>query len=206
VRLEAFELGKFPVTFAEWDAALAAGAILSQPDDKPNYVKRGWGRDRRPVINVSWHDTQAYIAWLNSKTSGGYRLPSEAEWEYACRAGTTTPYWTGASISKSQGQFNSQSTALVGSYPPNAFGLHDMHGNVSEWCEDVWHDNYDGAPSDGSARVSGGDASFRVLRGGNWSTSPVYLRSASRYWRYRADAGYGLFGFRVARTVQVVSV
>lgn len=201
VRIETFELGKFPITFAEWDAACAAGASLSQLEDKPNYIEHGWGRDRRPVINVSWHDTQAYIAWLNNKTSGGYRLPSEAEWEYACRAGTTAPYSTGAGIAKNQGQFNSQSTTVVGSYPPNDFGLHDMHGNVSEWCEDVWHGNYDGAPIDGSAWIADGDPSFRVLRGGDWHASPAYLRSASRYWRYRADTGYGHFGFRVAKAV-----
>jgi formylglycine-generating enzyme required for sulfatase activity len=194
----AFELGKYPVTFAEWDAALAAGAALEKPRDE------GWGRDRRPVINFSWEDAHAYIEFLNDKRgiSGrpdAYRLPSEAEWEYSCRAGTTTAYSTGAKINEKQARFDSRSTTPVGSFPGNAFGLHDMHGNVWEWCEDAWNENYNGAPTDGSAWLTG-DASSRVLRGGSWSNSPPLLRTASRGRYSPAFHLYGR-GFRVARTV-----
>lgn len=205
VRIDyAFALGKHAVTFAEWDAAIAAGAKLEKPSDE------GWGRDRRPVINVSWNDAKAYLAWLNNKLglegrTDAYRLPSEAEWEYACRAGTTTPFSFGATISTAQAQFSEGSagsakqTVPVGSFPANAFGLHDMHGNVWEWCEDVWNDNYNGAPADGSARLTG-DASSRVLRGGSWYDSPENLRSADRY-RGAATNGIIVLGFRVARTL-----
>jgi formylglycine-generating enzyme required for sulfatase activity len=195
VVINAFELGKYPVTFAEWDAAMAAGANLYKLDDN------GFGRDRRPAIIVSWHDAQAYIAWLNSKTSGGYRLPTEAEWEYACRAGTTTPYSTGDVITTSQAQFGRGSlTTPVGSYAPNAFGLHDMHGNAWEWCEDIWHENYDGAPDDGSAWVSGGDATTRVLRGGSGPNDVDALRSAYRNAHFPNDR-HIISGFRLARAV-----
>jgi formylglycine-generating enzyme required for sulfatase activity len=194
VIIKAFELGKCPVTFAEWDAAIAAGATLP----RANYDR--YGRDRRPVRGVSWVQAQDYIAWLNDKTSRGYRLPSEAEWEYACRAGTTTAYSTGASIRENQAVFGTMSPSLVGSYPPNAFGLHDMHGTVEEWCEDIWNANYNGAPSDGSAWISGSDAPSHVLRGGSWLSQPAALRSARRS-SYNRDFCLGGFGFRVARSV-----
>jgi len=190
----AFELGKYPVTFAEWDAALARGANLHKPDDM------GWGRDRRPVINVSWEDAHAYIAWLNSKTAGGYRLPTEAEWEYACRAGAATVYSTGTAITEKQARFKSTSTVPVGSFPANAFGVHDMHGNVWEGVEDVWFDDYEGAPNDGSAWTEGGDNSYRVLRGGSWNSDPLNLRCAARRIIGPADRDFTL-GFRVARSV-----
>lgn len=189
-----FELGKYPVTFAEWDAALAAGAGLHIPEDS------GWGRDRRPVIHVSWQDANAYIAWLNSKTAGGYRLPSEAEWEYACRAGTTTPYSTGNAITEKQARFSGKSTAPVGSFPANTFGLHDMHGNVWDWCEDVGNANYNDAPTDGSAWLTGNAPLARIIRGGSWDINPLYLRSAFRTGlppTYRKN----FLGFRLARTV-----
>jgi formylglycine-generating enzyme required for sulfatase activity len=206
VRIEAFELGKYPVTFAEWDAAIAAGARLDRGFDE------GWGRDRRPVINVHFKLAKDYIDWLNGKLglegrTDAYRLPSEAEWEYACRAGTTTPYSFGTSITKAQAQFSegdwrsAKMTVPVGSFPANAFGLHDMHGNVWEWCEDVWHETYDGAPSDGSAWASGGDDTRRVARGGAWSSIVDRLRSA-----YRDEAipymGVNSFGFRLARDLE----
>lgn len=193
VRVRAFELGKYPITFAEWDAAIARGAELHKPDD------RGWGRDRRPVIDVSWQDAQAFIARLNRNSSGGYRLPTEAEWEYACRAGTTTPYSTGVSIRYDQARFDSESTAPVGSYPANPFGLRDMHGNVWEWCEDLWHESYDGAPPDGSAWTKGGTTD-RVFRGGDWDTDPPWLRSAHRS-HHVPTLRSRLIGFRVARSI-----
>ncbi len=193
VRIRAFELGKYPVTFAEWDAAVAAGAKLLSPRDA------SWGRDRRPIILVSWEDAQAYIAWLNSSTFGGYRLPSEAEWEYGCRARTMTAYSTGDSISASQARFHSNSTVPVDKYPANAFGLHDMNGNVMEWCEDAWHSDYNGAPEDGAAWTTGDDTGLRVLRGGSWKMGPQNLRCAGRNRLPAVIRGDDL-GFRVART------
>jgi formylglycine-generating enzyme required for sulfatase activity len=212
VRIDyAFAFGKHAVTFAEWDAAIAAGAKLEKPSDQ------GWGRDRRPVTNVNWNDARAYIAWLNGKLglegrADAYRLPSEAEWEYACRAGTTTPFSFGATISTAQANYDGNYTygagkkgeyrgwiTPVGSFPANAFGLHDMHGNVWDWCEDAWNANYKGAPNDGSAWLTG-DASQRVLRGGSWDGVPQGLRSAVRL---RGDPTVRDIssGFRVARTV-----
>jgi formylglycine-generating enzyme required for sulfatase activity len=196
-----FAVGKYEVTFAEWDACVAGGGCA----DNKRPSDQGWGTGRRPVIDVSWHDAKEYVAWLSRKTGKGYRLLSEAEWEYAARAGTTTRYAFGDTISKSQAQFSegpgssAGKTAEVGSFPANKFGLHDMHGNVWEWCEDNWHPNYQGAPGDGSVR-SGGDASLRILRGGSWSGFPDYLRSAVRSGS-PPDLRNNSFGFRLARTL-----
>ena len=156
-----FAAGRFAVTFAEWDAA----GLAHKPRDE------GWGRGRRPVIYVSWEDAKSYAAWLSQKTGKEYRLLSEAEWEYCCRAGTTTKYAFGDSITRQQAQFSegvwgsAKQTVEVGKFPPNAWGLYDTHGNVWEWCEDNWHADYTGAPQDGSV-WQGGDISLRVLRGG----------------------------------------
>ena len=148
-----FAVGRFQVTFDEWDACVAAGGCKHRPKDE------GWGRGKRPVINVSWEEAQAYVAWLSKKTGQQYRLLSEAEWEYAARAGTTTRYPWGddpgvnrANFDGSGSQWSSKQTAPVGSFEPNAFGLHDMIGNVLEWVQDCWNDGYKGAPADGSAR------------------------------------------------------
>jgi len=188
-----FAVGKFEVAFAEWDGCIAAGGCNHRPDD------RGWGRGRRPVINVSWHDAKDYVAWLSRKTGKSYRLLSGAEWEYAARAGTTTRHAFGDTITASQAKYGGGRTVEVGSFPANKFGLHDMHGNVWEWVEDNWHPNYEGAAIDGSA-WPGGDASLRVLRGGSWSSNPDYLRSAKRL---RSPPGLrdSLFGLRLARTL-----
>lgn len=206
-----FALGQHTVTFAEWDAALSAGARLERPGDE------GWGRDRRPVINVSWEDAQAYLGWLNGRLGldgkpDAYRLPSEAEWEYACRAGTTTPFSFGQTITPQQANFDGnytygdgpkgtyhEKTMPVGTYPANAFGLYDMHGNVWEWCADRWHETYQGAPADGSV-WQGGDPSRRVLRGGSWFYTPQVLRSAYRSG-YNPTDRIDFWGFRVARTL-----
>ena len=161
--------------------------------------------DTHPVVCVSWNDAKAYIDWLSKKTGQNYRLLSEAEWEYVARAGTTTPYHFGDIIFPSQANYggNNSGTVEVGSYPANAFGLHDVHGNVWEWVEDCWHDNYNGAPSDGSAWINdchddGKDR--RVLRGGSWNYVPWVLRSAVRGWGDARDrVNYG--GFRIARTL-----
>ena len=195
---EPFAVGAYPVTFEEWDACAADGGCGGyRPDDK------GWGRGRQPVINVSWEDAQAYVKWLSRKTGEEYRLLSEAEWEYAARAGTTTRYSFGNSISKSQANycwFGVGRTTLVGSYPPNAYGLYDMHGNVWEWVQDCWNGSYAGALNNGDAWEVG-DCSCRVLRGGSWFNNSRILRSARRG---RSPTGFRYIsrgGFRVARTL-----
>ena len=147
---------------------------------------------------------QLFLAWLNDRTGGGYRLPSEAEWEYAVRAGSTTKYSWGDAIGSNRAncagcgsRWDSQQTAPVGSFPANAWGLHDMHGNVQKWVADCWNDSYEGAPTDGSAWMDG-DCSLRVVRGGSWFNAPWYLRSALRNWFPRASR-LGDLGFRLAQ-------
>ena len=152
-----------------------------------------------PVINVSWEDAQNYIQWLNQETGRHYRLPTEAEWEYACRAGTTTRYSWGNQFDAQYANNNGQSTTPVGSLLANPWGLYDMHGNLWEWCKDLWHINYNGAPSDGSAWVVG-DEGARVLRGGSWIYDTGLLRSSSRFLRGPSER-YGLVGFRVAQVL-----
>ena len=188
-----FAVGRFAVTFDEWDAAHRRGGVRHNPRDA------GWGRGRRPVINVSWDDAQIYVGWLSQETGKSYRLLSEAEWEYCCRAGTTTTCSFGDTIDEKQAQF-SQRTVEVGSFPANAWGLHDMHGNVWEWCEDNWHENYRGNPPTDGAVWRGGDASLRVLRGGSWDIGPRLLRSADRF-RVLPGIRDNYVGFRVARTL-----
>lgn len=200
-----FAAGKYEVTFDDWDACVReSGCSHYAPD-------QGWGRGRRPVINVSWQDAKAYTAWLSRKSGGRYRLLSEAEWEYAARAGTTTEFSFGNDISPQQANYATtvsyagspvattpRNTVPVGSYAPNAFGLYDVHGNVWEWTEDCWNGNYDGAPTDGTAWLSG-DCSRRVLRGGSWYVIPQFLRSANRD-RFTASMRTSGYGFRVSRT------
>jgi formylglycine-generating enzyme required for sulfatase activity len=147
---------------------------------------------------VSWEDTQAYVDWLSQKTGKSYL--SEAEWEYCCRAGTPTEYSFGDTINRRQAQFRQRETAEVGRFPPNAWGLYDMHGNVWEWCADNWHPTYKRAPGDGSV-WRGGNASFRVRRGGSWASAASWdLRSAYRYSGPFDDRSQYV-GFRVARTL-----
>jgi formylglycine-generating enzyme required for sulfatase activity len=202
-----FAIGRYPVTFAEYDHFCEA-AGRQKPSDQ------GWGRGLRPVINVSRKDAQTYLAWLSQETGKAYRLPSEAEWEYACRAGTTTRYSFGDAITRSQvnaGDLNgiigfrssliSGRTSEVGTHPPNPWGLCDMHGNVAEWVEDDWHEDYRGAPDDGSVwRNKGTDlhSRFCVLRGGSWSNYPSGCRSACRN-SIDTDHRGRYVGFRVAR-------
>ena len=175
-----FAVGVYEVTFAQWDACVAGGGCGGyRPKD------RGWGRGERPVINMSWKDAKSYVAWLSREAGHEYRLLSEAEWEYAARAGTTTEYHWRNSFDSSRVNNGSQ-TVPVGGYAANAFGLHDMRGNVEEWAEDCWHKNYAGAPSDGAAWTGGGNCGLRVLRGGSWLSNPRGLRAAYRYgcqWR-----------------------
>jgi formylglycine-generating enzyme required for sulfatase activity len=158
--------------------------------------------DDHPVVGVSWEDATAYVEWLGGETGQPYRLPSEAEWEYACRAGTTTRYaWGDEPPTPEQANFgrNKGGTTAVGTYPPNPFGLYDMQGNVLEWVEDCWNESYAGAPNDGSAWTTG-DCSRRVLRGGSWGSDPRNLRSARRGRNGAGNRGDGI-GFRVARTL-----
>ena len=199
VRIESFELSKYEVTFEEYDAFTDATG-RERVDDE------GWGRGKRPVINVSWHDAVAYTQWLSSQTGERYRLPSEAEWEYAARAGTETEYSWGNEIGVNLAncfdcgsQWDGDKTAPVGSFRSNRWGLYDMHGNVWEWVQDCYNSSYKGAPGDGSAWESG-DCSYRVLRGGSWYYFPWTLRSALRFWFTAEDQSNYLFGFRVARS------
>ena len=144
-----FAVGKFEVTFAEWDACVAAKACTKAEGKAKD---EGWGRGKRPVINVSWDDiTNEYLPWLSKKTSKSYRLLTEAEWEYAARAGTTTRYSFGDEFSNAKANNDKGKTVDVGQYPANAFGLHDLHGNAWEWVQDCYRDTYAGAPTDGTA-------------------------------------------------------
>lgn len=199
VEVDAFALGKTEVSFEQWDACVQGGACRK--------AEAGWGRGPMPVITVSWQDTQAYLAWLLTKTGHIYRLPSEAEWEYAARDGTTTRYPWGDEVGKNKancrgcgGQWDGRQTAPVRSFDPNRFGLHNMAGNVREWVEDCWHDTYKGAPARGQPAWTSGDCRLRVVRGGSWVNYPDDVRSA---YRNRIDAGgrNDLTGFRVARTL-----
>ena len=192
-------MGKYPVTFEEYDRFVSATGAY-RPDDE------GWGRGTGPAINVSREDARAYAVWLSEQTGKRYRLPSEAEWEYAARAGTTTRYSWGDDIGANRANFGGcgsewdNKTSPVGSFAANAFGLYDMHGNIREWVEDCWHDNYEGAPTDGSAWTTGGDDSLAVLRGGSWGHSPRYLRSANRV-RNRPSGRVNGSGFRLVQDI-----
>ncbi|MCP4237901.1 MAG: formylglycine-generating enzyme family protein, partial [Aestuariibacter sp.] len=194
-----FQIGKYEVTFEEYDTfALATGREL--PDDE------GWGRGKRPVVNVSWYDAKAYAKWLSEQTGQSYRLPSEAEWEYAVRAETETKWYCGddEGCLKKIAWYNDNSdnkTHPVGKKRSNAWGLHDMSGNVWEWVEDDGHENYRGAPDDGSAWVGKKTrGSFRVFRGGSWGNDARRCRSAYRSGGGPGGRGRGL-GFRLSRSV-----
>ena len=183
-----FAVGVYEVTFAQWDACVSAGGCGGH---RPN--DNGWGRGNRPVMNVSWDDAQFYVRWLSQRTGETYRLLSESEWEYVARAGTTTSYNWGNEIGHNRAncdgcgsRWDDEKTAPVGSFSANAWGVYDVHGNVSEWVGDCWNGSYTGAPADGSAWERG-DCAKRVLRGGSWISSPVYLRSANRV---RNPTGY----------------
>jgi len=193
-----FAMGRYEVTFAEYDK-FADATGREKPDDKD------WGRVNQPVINVSWNDATAYVEWLSQQTGQQYHLPSEAEREYAARAGTETKYWWGNEIGSNQANCYGDGcgdsfkyTAPVGSFAANQFGLYDTVGNIWEWCADNWHDNYNGAPTDGSAWE--GDDSRRVVRGSSWINDPDSARAASRGRVSPAVRNY-LMGFRVVRRV-----
>ncbi len=196
VNIQAFALGKYEVSFAEWDACVDAGGCIHRPDDQ-------WGRADQPLINVSWVDAHQYTDWLSEQTGRRYRLPSEAEWEYAARGGTETAYFWGddvgknlANCKKCGSKWGGKQPAPVGSFAPNAFGLHDMHGNIWEWVEDVYQSNYQDAPVDGRPWILGG--SKRVRRGGYWGNYAKDVRSASR-GRDTEHTRRSYLGFRVSR-------
>jgi len=189
-----FAVSKFEITFEDYDRFAGPG----KTDDQ------GWGRGRVPVMKVSWNDAKEYVAWLSAQTGRPYRLLSEAEWEYAARAGSATKYAWGNSIENNRAncygcgsQWDYEQTAPVGSFEPNAFGLHDVHGNVYEWVEDCWNGSYEGAPEDGGAWLSG-DCGRRVVRGGAWDDFPDDLRIALRV-SAAPDRRDSYYGFRVAR-------
>jgi formylglycine-generating enzyme required for sulfatase activity len=197
VDVSSFELGKYEVTFKEWKVCVAFGAC----EHYPYYA--GIGDDNHPIIDVSWSDAQQYIQWLNKVTGNNYRLPTEAEWEYAARAGTTTEYFWGnelehdkASCERCPGKWK-RKLAPVGSFKANAFGLHDMHGNVEELTQDCSNKNYDGAPTDGSAWEAG-DCSERMRRGGSYRSNTInsYLR-----YPYKHNIRSSKTGLRLARDI-----
>ncbi|MDE0204439.1 MAG: SUMF1/EgtB/PvdO family nonheme iron enzyme [Candidatus Tectomicrobia bacterium] len=202
---EPLAVGVYEVTFEEWDACVNAGGC-----DGYEPKGEGWGRGDRPVINVSWDDARAYVDWLSLRTGQRYRLLSESEWEYVARAGTLEPFHTGFTISAEQANYDSSytygsgqkgryrgRTVQVGTFSPNAFGLHEVHGNVWEWTQDCWNEDYTGAPTNGVARETG-ECEQRVLRGGSWGDVPWLLRSADRGKRESGIRGPKI-GFRIAR-------
>ena len=208
VEVPPFFMGRYPITQSQYEAVMG--------NNPSNFKENG---AHRPVENVSWNDAIAFCQKLSQNTKRTYRLPSEAEWEYACRAKTTTPFHFGETISTdlanycgtdrefggtpnpgnygsgSKGEYREETTS-VGQFPPNAFGLFDMHGNVWEWCADHWHSNYQGAPTNGNAWIAGGDSNRRLLRGGSWVSNPWSCRSADRR-RNAPDGCFRNFGFRV---------
>ena len=235
VRVAPFALGKYEVTRGEWGAFVRESGY-QQPETCDDEFERDWRRagfpqtDRHPVVCVSWKDAHAYVEWLSRKTAKTYRLPSEAEWEYAARAGSKIAYYWGddprqgcryengfdvtsqRTLKPRPADFATQAfncddgfvhTAPVGSFAANPFGLHDMLGNVAEWVEDCWHSNYSGAPTDAAAWTSGGDCGRRVIRGGSWDGAPRSLRVAVR----REDSvafgrdRHSVMGFRLARSL-----
>ena len=208
VTVPAFHMSKYPITQRQWRVV----ALLDPVDMPLELNPSSFKGDELPVERVSWNSALEFCKRLSKQTGDRYRLPSEAEWEYACRAtqdGTSTPFYFGETISTEQANYNAQEaygegetgvnreqTTTVGSFPANAFGLHDMHGNVWEWCDDVWHNNYEGAPTDSRVWAQGGEPGNHVLRGGDWLFSPKDCRSARRL-HFSSGLDYILTGFRI---------
>ena len=194
-----FAIGKYEVTVGQWSECYKAGACKAASDNVET-------SDNVPIRDVSWDDAHDYVRWLSKITGERYRLPTEAEWEYATRAGTSTTYWWGnhmlpgkANCKDCGGHWKQELPAEIGSYEANPFGLHDMNGNVWEWVNDCWHRDYHGAPSDGST-WDDPDCSVKVIRGGSWRNDKTYVHSASRF-KYDTYVRYLLNGFRVARSM-----
>jgi len=212
-----FYMGKYEVTIGEWKKVMG-----DLPEGMKTRLEAKFKEnDKQPVVRVSWNDAKEFIRKLNSQNDGyNYRLPSEAEWEYAARAGTTTPFGIGDgnNVSSSQANFDGNRpygnaskgkslgrTTDVGSYQPNKWGIFDMHGNVSEWVEDIWKDNSTGLPVDGSANLTRGDSSQRVLRGGSWSDRGDGCRSADHFFSPPANRGTEQ-GFRLVASRKPVNI
>lgn len=214
VNIDAFFMSKYPITQAQWAAVAALPKVHRELNPMPSHFPESVGRNQagfHPVESVSWLDAVEFCDRLSQYTGKTYRLPSEAEWEYGCRAGSQTPFSTGATITSERANYVGRytykseaggeyrhSTAPVGSFAPNAFGLYDMHGNVWEWCADRWHTSYHGAPVNGKAWLSG-QSSQRTIRGGSWSDQPATLRSASRSGYVETGLNRTI-GFRVVTT------
>jgi formylglycine-generating enzyme required for sulfatase activity len=206
VTLPSFYMGKYPITQAQWQAIAATAKIDIDLETNPS----NFTGNELPVERVTWYQATEFCKRLSRETKQEYRLPSEAEWEYACRAGTTTPFYFGETITgklanydasntyadEPKGEYRKETTP-VGQFPPNAFGLYDMHGNVWEWCADTWHDNYDGAPRDGSVWTKNGNDNRSPLRGGSWFDLPYSCRSAFRFYYDRRGFINSYDGFRV---------
>ncbi len=214
VTLSQFFMGKYPITQAQWRAVAALPQVDRQIKAEPSQSKG----DLRPVECVSWYDAVKFCDRLTILTNRQYRLPTEAEWEYACRAGTTTPFHFGETITTElanyrgtdderyklsgsygdgpKGEYRAETTPVNQFEGANVFGLCDMHGNVWELCQDHWHDSYAGAPTDGSTWIKGGDSKYRIRRGGAWNGYPGHCRSAYRYYDW-PDRGDVSVGFRV---------
>jgi formylglycine-generating enzyme required for sulfatase activity len=222
-----FAIGRHAVTRCQFAAFVnntghrtEGGAHVREGSEWVNDPRASWRDpgftqdDSHPVVSVSWQDAKAFAAWLSNQSGRVYRLLTEAEWEYAARAGTTTPFWWGSTITSAQANYDGnyvygnsgtkgeyrKQTVPVGSFATNPWGLYQVHGNVWEWCEDVFHFGYNGAPADGSAWLESRDAAERVVRGGSWLRFPEYLRSAAR-GKLTPDSRFSGVGFRVARTL-----
>ena len=230
VRVPSFAAGRYAVTKGEFAAFVRSSGYRTEAEQGDGcymWTGKEWKKDAaynwrnvgfaqgddHPVVCVSWNDAQAYIQWLSRISGKSYRLLSEAEREYAARGGTQTAFWWGDSITTSQANYSGnytyngspkgqyrQATVPVNSFSANPFGLYNVHGNVWEWTQDCWHENYAGAPTDGSAWATGCAGNARVLRGGSWYSLPAFLRSAIRS-RNGPDGRYGFIGFRLARTL-----
>ncbi|MDF5713919.1 MAG: formylglycine-generating enzyme family protein, partial [Rhizonema sp. NSF051] len=209
VTVEPFFMGKYPVTQVQWQVVAALPKVDIDLNRNPSF----FNGDNRPVECICWYDAVEFCKRLSQITKRNYWLPSEVEWEYACRAGTTTPFHLGETITTELANYNGnyiynhgdkgeyrEQTTLVGSFPANAFGLYDMHGNIWEWCADTLHINYEGAPRDGSAWLKdyNTDNQMRLLRGGSWHSYPENCRCAYRYWSPSTHSSFNI-GFRVVR-------
>ena len=224
VNISAFFMGRYPITQVQWRAIAATAKIDIDLELEPSHFKEPYQeQDRwtRPVEQVNWEQATEFCKRLSRETTREYRLPSEAEWEYACRAGTTTAFHFGETITTDlanyrgtdwekdqkvypgnygrgpKGIYRKQTTPVGYFKVANAFGLYDMHGNVWEWCEDDYHPNYQGAPTDGSAWISKNKYTTKVLRGGSWYFNPPFCRSACRYYCNRRFINDNILGFRV---------
>jgi eukaryotic-like serine/threonine-protein kinase len=204
-----FLMGQYLITQAQWRAVAALEKVKQDLEADPSHFKG----DNLPVENVTWYEAVEFCERLSRLTGQTYRLPSEAEWEYACRAGTTTRFHFGEVLKATLANYDAtqtigsvaerefrEKTTKVGSFPANAFGLHDMHGNVVEWCEDHWHYDYEGAPTDGSAWLSSSEKRPRLLRGGSWVSTPPICRAAQRIYSSPDDRDRST-GFRVSCSI-----